>query len=192
MPFFAPTNTVAVKFWLCIHGYMAFWFSLLQNRKVLSNYLRRISSHLQNNCCSARGLKITKTVLWDKCSKNTYLSCFLAKGTRLEALFRFSVMWHLTREIQGSRVTSHNRSFDRYFPFLHWLRLTFIYLNISCMFCSFFLRWEKYSVQRKKVSKRKIFNFLALLPSQSTLCAWCTFLCEGNFCKNNKSFIYEE
>ncbi|XP_063249288.1 protein dopey-2 [Prinia subflava] len=35
------------------------------------------------------------------------------KGTRLEALFRFSVMWHLTREIQGSRVSSHNRSFDR-------------------------------------------------------------------------------
>ncbi|NWH71330.1 DOP2 protein, partial [Piaya cayana] len=35
------------------------------------------------------------------------------KVTRLEALFRFSVMWHLTREIQGSRVTSHNRSFDR-------------------------------------------------------------------------------
>ncbi|XP_036098270.1 protein dopey-2 isoform X2 [Molossus molossus] len=35
------------------------------------------------------------------------------KGTRLEALFRFSVLWHLTREIQGSRVTSHNRSFDR-------------------------------------------------------------------------------
>lgn len=38
---------------------------------------------------------------------------FLIKGTRLEALFRFSVLWHLTREIQGSRVTSHNRSFDR-------------------------------------------------------------------------------
>ncbi|XP_063515973.1 protein dopey-2 isoform X2 [Pongo pygmaeus] len=37
----------------------------------------------------------------------------LDKGTRLEALFRFSVIWHLTREIQGSRVTSHNRSFDR-------------------------------------------------------------------------------
>ena len=37
----------------------------------------------------------------------------LFKGTRLEALFRFSVIWHLTREIQGSRVTSHNRSFDR-------------------------------------------------------------------------------
>ncbi|XP_077198772.1 protein DOP1B [Paroedura picta] len=35
------------------------------------------------------------------------------KGTRLEALFRFSIMWHLTREIQSSRVTSHNRSFDR-------------------------------------------------------------------------------
>ncbi|XP_063303507.1 protein dopey-2 [Pelobates fuscus] len=35
------------------------------------------------------------------------------KVTRLEALFRFSVIWHLTREIQGSRVTSHNRSFDR-------------------------------------------------------------------------------
>uniref|UniRef100_A0A8C5MGB8 DOP1 leucine zipper like protein B n=1 Tax=Leptobrachium leishanense TaxID=445787 RepID=A0A8C5MGB8_9ANUR len=35
------------------------------------------------------------------------------KVTRLEALFRFSVIWHLTREIQGSRVSSHNRSFDR-------------------------------------------------------------------------------
>ncbi|XP_073928788.1 protein DOP1B isoform X1 [Castor canadensis] len=35
------------------------------------------------------------------------------KGTRLEALFRFSVIWHLTREIQGTRVSSHNRSFDR-------------------------------------------------------------------------------
>nr|XP_056714730.1 protein dopey-2 [Euleptes europaea] len=35
------------------------------------------------------------------------------KGTRLEALFRFSIMWHLTREIQSSRVTSHYRSFDR-------------------------------------------------------------------------------
>ncbi|XP_068126561.1 protein dopey-2 isoform X2 [Hyperolius riggenbachi] len=35
------------------------------------------------------------------------------KVMRLEALFRFSVIWHLTREIQGSRVTSHNRSFDR-------------------------------------------------------------------------------
>uniref|UniRef100_A0A8C8R702 DOP1 leucine zipper like protein B n=1 Tax=Pelusios castaneus TaxID=367368 RepID=A0A8C8R702_9SAUR len=35
------------------------------------------------------------------------------KGARLEALFRFSVIWHLTREIQGSRVTSHSRSFDR-------------------------------------------------------------------------------
>ncbi|XP_054981445.1 protein dopey-2 isoform X1 [Sorex araneus] len=35
------------------------------------------------------------------------------KGTRLEALFRFSVIWHLTREIQGCRVTSRNRSFDR-------------------------------------------------------------------------------
>uniref|UniRef100_A0A8D0H132 DOP1 leucine zipper like protein B n=1 Tax=Sphenodon punctatus TaxID=8508 RepID=A0A8D0H132_SPHPU len=35
------------------------------------------------------------------------------KGMRLEALFRFSIIWHLTREIQGSRVSSHNRSFDR-------------------------------------------------------------------------------
>ncbi|XP_026519997.1 protein dopey-2 isoform X1 [Notechis scutatus] len=35
------------------------------------------------------------------------------KCMRLEALFRFSIMWHLTREIQGSRTTSHNRSFDR-------------------------------------------------------------------------------
>ncbi|XP_058042848.1 protein dopey-2 isoform X2 [Ahaetulla prasina] len=35
------------------------------------------------------------------------------KCMRLEALFRFSIMWHLTREIQGSRTTSHSRSFDR-------------------------------------------------------------------------------
>lgn len=35
------------------------------------------------------------------------------KGTRLEALFRFSVIWHLTREIQACRVTSRSRSFDR-------------------------------------------------------------------------------
>ncbi|XP_072471021.1 protein DOP1B isoform X2 [Notamacropus eugenii] len=35
------------------------------------------------------------------------------KGTRLEAIFRFSIIWHLTREIQSNRVSSHNRSFDR-------------------------------------------------------------------------------
>ncbi|XP_043927484.1 protein dopey-2 [Protopterus annectens] len=35
------------------------------------------------------------------------------KGTRLEALFRFSVVWHLTREIHGNRTTSPSRSFDR-------------------------------------------------------------------------------
>ncbi|XP_074156698.1 protein DOP1B isoform X2 [Sminthopsis crassicaudata] len=35
------------------------------------------------------------------------------KGTRLEAIFRFSIIWHLTREIQSNRVTSYNRSFDR-------------------------------------------------------------------------------
>ncbi|XP_066563105.1 protein dopey-2 [Amia ocellicauda] len=35
------------------------------------------------------------------------------KGSRLEALFRFSVLWHLTREIQSSRTMSLNRSFDR-------------------------------------------------------------------------------
>lgn len=148
--FFAPTNTVAFKFWLCIHGYITFWFNLLQNRKVLSNYLQRISSHLHNNCCSARGLKITKTLLRDKCCKNMYLSCFLAKGTRLEALFRFSVMWHLTREIQGSRVTSHNRSFDRYFPFpLAW---TCIYIFNYIMLCSVLFFWggKKLSVERTK------------------------------------------
>ncbi|KAL7983595.1 hypothetical protein Chor_000471 [Crotalus horridus] len=35
------------------------------------------------------------------------------KCMTLEALFRFSILWHLTREIQGSRTTSHSRSFDR-------------------------------------------------------------------------------
>ncbi|CAJ1079517.1 protein dopey-2 [Xyrichtys novacula] len=35
------------------------------------------------------------------------------KSVRLEALHRFTVLWHLTREIQTSRAMSMNRSFDR-------------------------------------------------------------------------------
>lgn len=35
------------------------------------------------------------------------------KAVRLEALHRFTVLWHLTREIQNNRSMSHNRSFDR-------------------------------------------------------------------------------
>ncbi|KAJ8388524.1 hypothetical protein AAFF_G00132380 [Aldrovandia affinis] len=35
------------------------------------------------------------------------------KAVRLEALHRFSVLWHLTREIQANRTMSLNRSFDR-------------------------------------------------------------------------------
>ncbi|XP_076857747.1 protein DOP1B isoform X2 [Brachyhypopomus gauderio] len=35
------------------------------------------------------------------------------KVVRLEALHRFSVLWHLTREVQTNRSTSLNRSFDR-------------------------------------------------------------------------------
>ncbi|XP_042349947.1 protein dopey-2 [Plectropomus leopardus] len=35
------------------------------------------------------------------------------KSVRLEALHRFSVLWHLTREIQNTRTMSLNRSFDR-------------------------------------------------------------------------------
>ncbi|KAJ3592581.1 hypothetical protein NHX12_007708 [Muraenolepis orangiensis] len=35
------------------------------------------------------------------------------KAARLEALHRFSVLWHLTREIQNNRTMSLNRSFDR-------------------------------------------------------------------------------
>uniref|UniRef100_A0A673AY43 Uncharacterized protein n=1 Tax=Sphaeramia orbicularis TaxID=375764 RepID=A0A673AY43_9TELE len=35
------------------------------------------------------------------------------KATRLEALHRFTVLWHLTREIQNNRSMSLNRSFDR-------------------------------------------------------------------------------
>ncbi|KAI1885222.1 hypothetical protein AGOR_G00217950 [Albula goreensis] len=35
------------------------------------------------------------------------------KAVRLEALHRFSVLWHLTREIQTNRTMSLNRSFDR-------------------------------------------------------------------------------
>ncbi|XP_037344081.2 protein dopey-2 [Pungitius pungitius] len=35
------------------------------------------------------------------------------KAVRLEALHRFTVLWHLTREIQTNRTTSLNHSFDR-------------------------------------------------------------------------------
>ncbi|XP_062861985.1 protein dopey-2 isoform X1 [Trichomycterus rosablanca] len=35
------------------------------------------------------------------------------KVVRLEALHRFSVLWHLMREVQTNRITSLNRSFDR-------------------------------------------------------------------------------
>ncbi|XP_029314553.1 protein dopey-2 [Cottoperca gobio] len=35
------------------------------------------------------------------------------KAVRLEALHRFTVLWHLTREIQTNRITSVSRSFDR-------------------------------------------------------------------------------
>lgn len=35
------------------------------------------------------------------------------KAVRLEALHRFTVLWHLTREIQNNRSMSLNRSFDR-------------------------------------------------------------------------------
>ncbi|XP_071783130.1 protein DOP1B [Centroberyx gerrardi] len=35
------------------------------------------------------------------------------KAMRLEALHRFTVLWHLTREIQSNRTMSLNRSFDR-------------------------------------------------------------------------------
>ncbi|XP_034549509.1 protein dopey-2 [Notolabrus celidotus] len=35
------------------------------------------------------------------------------KSVRLEALHRFTVLWHLTREIQANRTMSLNRSFDR-------------------------------------------------------------------------------
>ncbi|XP_078416360.1 protein DOP1B [Cetorhinus maximus] len=35
------------------------------------------------------------------------------KGIRLEALFRFSVLWHFTRDIQSNRTSFCTRSFDR-------------------------------------------------------------------------------
>ncbi|XP_030642280.1 protein dopey-2 [Chanos chanos] len=35
------------------------------------------------------------------------------KMVRLEALHKFSLLWHLTREIQNNRSSSHKRSFDR-------------------------------------------------------------------------------
>lgn len=46
--------------------------------------------------------------------KAKYLLCVcLPQAVRLEALHRFTVLWHLTREIQTNRTTSLNHSFDR-------------------------------------------------------------------------------
>lgn len=104
MSFFAPTNTVAVKFWLCIHGYMAFWFSLLQNRKVLSNYLRRISSHLHNNGCSARGLKVTKILLGDKCCKKYISVLFPCKGDKAGSTVQ--ILCHVASDQRDPRQQS--------------------------------------------------------------------------------------
>lgn len=42
---------------------------------------------------------------------------FVPQGVRLEALHRFTVLWHLTREIQTNRTMSPDRSFDRW---VHW------------------------------------------------------------------------
>uniref|UniRef100_A0A673WY14 DOP1 leucine zipper like protein B n=1 Tax=Salmo trutta TaxID=8032 RepID=A0A673WY14_SALTR len=39
--------------------------------------------------------------------------CVFPQAVRLEALHRFSVLWHLTRENQSNRTMSLNRSFDR-------------------------------------------------------------------------------
>lgn len=37
----------------------------------------------------------------------------LPQGVRLEALHRFTILWHLMREIQNNRSMSLDRSFDR-------------------------------------------------------------------------------
>lgn len=49
-----------------------------------------------------------------KCDEFEGLPCVrLPQAVRLEALHRFTVLWHLTREIQTNRTMSLNRSFDR-------------------------------------------------------------------------------
>lgn len=115
-----------------------------------------------------------------------YLSCFLEKGTRLEALFRFSVMWHLTREIQGSRVTSHNRSFDRYFPF------SLVWTNVYALFCSFFWAGKNACCRDMQAKGRSSLALLLVLNTHGALKSAFTFLYGGSFCKNRTSFMYEE
>uniref|UniRef100_A0A8C7Q2K1 DOP1 leucine zipper like protein B n=1 Tax=Oncorhynchus mykiss TaxID=8022 RepID=A0A8C7Q2K1_ONCMY len=51
-------------------------------------------------------------LLSNTCSPHC-MFCVFPQAIRLEALHRFSVLWHLTRENQSNRTMSLNRSFDR-------------------------------------------------------------------------------
>lgn len=46
--------------------------------------------------------------------RNLDEALLLPQAVRLEALHRFTVLWHLTREIQTNRTMSPDRSFDRW------------------------------------------------------------------------------
>uniref|UniRef100_A0A671W8X4 DOP1 leucine zipper like protein B n=1 Tax=Sparus aurata TaxID=8175 RepID=A0A671W8X4_SPAAU len=54
------------------------------------------------------------------------------KAVRLEALHRFTVLWHLTREIQSNRTMSLNRSFDRLSACLSPRCLCVVVDSLSC------------------------------------------------------------
>lgn len=69
---------MAVAFWL---AFMGIWHSDLVYPKI-ENYLRRISSHLHNRYCSARGLKITKILFRDECCKNYVSVLFPCTGDK--------------------------------------------------------------------------------------------------------------
>lgn len=57
------------------------------------------------------------------------------QGVRLEALHRFTVLWHLTREIQNNRTMSLDRSFDRLVnTLLFWRALFFFFLLLRIVF----------------------------------------------------------
>lgn len=63
-----------------------------------------------------RALTFTHTMVsscFALCGCGCVCVCIHPQVLRLEALHRFSVLWHLTREVQTNRSTSLNRSFDR-------------------------------------------------------------------------------
>lgn len=80
--------------------------------------------------------------------KTKILYVFVLQAVRLEALHRFTVLWHLTRENQCNRTMSLSRSFDRSVHPGCYLRCIIKY--IKTFFSFLFLWWGGIVVSKKE------------------------------------------